>query len=189
MKPARSTTLCTAFFLVMLGAAFAQHVQTDFDHHANFSQCKTYSWQEINPANSPWDARINNAVDALLVAKGWTKVKSGGDVARRSDQELNATENTSDVLQRLRWRMGLAKIRGRRVWRLYHDRTRPQDGTLVVDLYDARTRQLIWRGSAEDRLSDKADKNVKNLDKGVANMFEAFPPGSARGEHRGSTPG
>jgi hypothetical protein len=81
MKPARSTTLCTAFFLVMLDAVFAQHVQTDFDRQANFSQYKTYSWQEINPANSLWDVRIKNAVDAQLAAKGWTRVDSGGDVA------------------------------------------------------------------------------------------------------------
>ena len=74
MKPARCTTLCTAFFLVMLDAVFAQHVQTDFDRQANFSQYKTYSWQEINPANSLWDARIKNAVDAQLAAKGWTRV-------------------------------------------------------------------------------------------------------------------
>jgi hypothetical protein len=30
----------------------------DFDHQANFSQYKTYSWQEIKPPNSLWDARI-----------------------------------------------------------------------------------------------------------------------------------
>ena len=53
-------------------------------------------------------------------------------------------------------------------------------GTLVVDLYDARTKQLILRGSAQDTLSDKATKNEKNLDKGVAKMFKAFPPGSAK---------
>jgi len=54
MKAVRSTAVCTVVFLVMLGVAFAQHVQTDFDHQANFSQYKTYSWQEIKPANSLW---------------------------------------------------------------------------------------------------------------------------------------
>jgi hypothetical protein len=45
-------------FLVALETAVAQQVTTDFDHQANFSQYKTYSWQEIKPANSLWDARI-----------------------------------------------------------------------------------------------------------------------------------
>ncbi len=74
MKSVRRTAVSTVFFLGMLGAAFAQHVKTDFDHQANFSQYKTYSWQEIKPANSLWDARIKNAVDAQLAAKGWTQV-------------------------------------------------------------------------------------------------------------------
>jgi hypothetical protein len=56
-----------------------------------------------------------------------------------------------------------------------------KDGTLVVDLYDGKTKQLIWRGSAEDMLSDKAENNEKNLDKGVARMFKSFPPHSTKG--------
>src|SRR6266478_4658063 len=81
MEPIRRTTVCIALLLVMLGSAFAQHVKTDFDHQANFSKYKTYSWQEIKPANSLWDARIKNAVDTQLAAKGWTQVPSGGDVS------------------------------------------------------------------------------------------------------------
>src|SRR5258705_12326867 len=81
MKPVRSTAVCTAVFLVILGSAFAQHVQTDFDHQANFSQYKTYSWQQIKAADPLWDARIKNAVDAQLEAKGLSQVDSEGDVA------------------------------------------------------------------------------------------------------------
>ena len=43
-------------------------------------------------------------------------------------------------------------------------------------MYDTKSKQLIWRGSAEDTLSDKAEKNEKSLDKGVAKMFKEFPP-------------
>jgi Domain of unknown function (DUF4136) len=178
MKPIGRTAVCTLLFLVALGSAFAQQVKTDFDHQANFSQYKTYSWQEIQPANSLWDARIKNAVDAQLSAKGWTQVASGGDVAIVAIK----TTQTQRSLQTFydgfgggwRWRgfggMGEAT-------------TTEQDykeGTLVVDLYDAKTKQLIWRGSAEDTLSNKAEKNEKNLEKGVAKMFKKFPPDSAK---------
>jgi hypothetical protein len=81
MKATTRVTTYGAFLMVLLGSAFGQHIQTDFDHQANFSQYKTYSWQEIKPANSLWDSRIKNAVDAQLSAKGWTQVDNGGDVA------------------------------------------------------------------------------------------------------------
>ena len=180
MKPMRRTALCTMFFMVLLGSAFAQKVQTDFDHQANFSQYKTYSWQEIKPANSLWDARIKNAVDAQLAAKGWTQVASGGDVAVVAVK----TSKTQRTLQTFYDGFG-----GGWGWRRFGGgglgdaTTTEQDykvGTLVIDLYDAKTKQLIWRGSAQDTLSDKAAKNEKNLDKGVAKMFKAFPPGSEK---------
>jgi hypothetical protein len=56
-----------------------------------------------------------------------------------------------------------------------------KEGTLVVDMYDAKTKQLIWRSSAEDTLSNKEAKNEKNLEKGVAKMLKKFPPDSAKG--------
>jgi len=48
--------------------------------------------------------------------------------------------------------------------------------SLVVEMFDTRTAKLIWRGSSSDTLSDKPDKNIKNLDKGVQKMFKNFPP-------------
>jgi hypothetical protein len=50
-------------------------------------------------------------------------------------------------------------------------------GTLVVDLFDATSKKLIWRGSSTDTLSSTSDKNIKALDKGVEKMFNHFPPG------------
>ena len=178
MKSRHRTTICAVFFLTMLGAAFAQHIQTDFDHQANFSQYKTYSWQEIKPANSLWDSRVKNAVDAQLAAKGWSQVDSDGDVAIVAIK----TTQTQRTLQTFYDGFG-----GGWRWRGFGGfgdaTTTEQDykeGTLVVDLYDAKTKQLIWRASAEDMLSDKAEKNEKNLDKGVEKMFKDFPPGSAK---------
>jgi hypothetical protein len=167
-----------AFGMALLGSALAQHIQTDFDHQANFSQYKTYSWQEIKASNTLWDARIKDAVNAQLAAKGWTQVDSGGDVAIVAIK----TTQTQRTLQTFYDGMG-----GGWRWRGFggfgESTTTEQDykeGTLVLDMYDTKTKQLIWRGSAEDTLSDKADKNEKKLEKGVAKMFKSFPPRSAK---------
>jgi hypothetical protein len=181
MKSLRRTVFSALFFVAMLGAAFAQQVKTDFDHQTNFSQYKTYSWQEIKSANSLWDTRIKNAVDAQLAAKGWNRVDNGGDVAIVAI----ATTQTQRSLQTFYDGFG-----GGWGWRRFggggfgESTTTEQDykeGTLVVDMYDAKNKQLIWRGSAEDTLSSKADKNEKNLDKGVAKMLKKFPPEAAKG--------
>ena len=181
MKRVRSTAFCTVFFLVMVGASFAQHVQTDFDHQANFSQYKTYSWQEIKPPNSLWDARIKSAVDAQLAAKGWTQVDSGGDVAIVAIKTTQTQKTLQTFYDGFGGGWGWRRFGGGGFGESTTTEQDYKDGTLVVDLYDAKTKQLIWRGSAEDMLSNKAEKNEKNLNKGVAKMFKAFPPGSAKG--------
>jgi Domain of unknown function (DUF4136) len=178
MKIARAAIVCTAFILTALASVFAQHVKTDFDHQANFSQYKTYSWQEIKPANSLWDARLKNAVDAQLASKGWTRVDTDGEVAIVAIK----TTQTERTLQTFYDGFG-----GGWRWRGsggFGDATTTEqdykEGTLVVDLYDGKTKQLIWRSSVEDTLSDKAEKNEKDLDKGVEKMFKDFPPKSAQ---------
>ena len=173
---------CTLFFVAMLGTAVAQQVKTDFDHQANFSRYKTYSWQEIKPANSLWDARIKSAADAQLAAKGWTQVDSGGNVS----MVAIATSQTERTLQTFYDGMG-GGWRWRGFGGMGEATATEQDykeGTLVVDLYDAKTKQLIWRGSAEDTVSNDAAKNEKNLDKSVVKMFKKFkkfPPQAAKG--------
>jgi hypothetical protein len=51
------------------------------------------------------------------------------------------------------------------------------EGTLVVDLYDASTRKMVWRGVATATVSDKPQKNTAKIDKALAKMFERYPPG------------
>jgi hypothetical protein len=53
-------------------------------------------------------------------------------------------------------------------------------GTLVVDIFDAKSKSLVFRGTAQDEMSEKADKNEKKLDKATAKMFKDFPPGAEK---------
>jgi len=180
MKPVRFAAICTAFLLVMLGGAFAQQVQTDFDHQANFSQYKTYSWQAIKTSDSLWDSRIKNAVGAQLAAKGWSQVDSGGDVSIVAIQTTQNQKTLQTFYDGLGGGWGYRRFGGGGFGEATTTEQDYKDGTLVVDLFDAKTKQLIWRGSAESMLSNKAENNEKNLEKGVAKMFKAFPPGSPK---------
>ena len=181
MKSVRFAAVYVAFSLVALSTVLAQNVRTDFDHQANFSQYKTYSWQEIKPANSLWDARIKRAVDAQLAAKGWTQVDNGGDVAIVAIKTTQTQRSLQTFYDGMGGGWGWRRFGGGGFGESETTEQDYKDGTLVVDMYDAKTKQLIWRGSAEDTLSSKAEKNEKNLEKGVAKMLKNFPPGSAKG--------
>ena len=161
--------------LLLASVSFAQHVKTDYDHNENFGQYKTYSWEKVQTKDPLLVDRIKDAVNSALTAKGWTLVPSGGDV------EVFAIETTQNRRTLDTFYHGFG---GGRRWGGFGDATTTVEtyrvGTLVIDLFDAKTEKLIWRGSSSDTLSDKADKNTKNLDKGVSKMFQHFPPGSPK---------
>jgi hypothetical protein len=54
------------------------------------------------------------------------------------------------------------------------------EGTLVVDIYEAKTKQLMWRGVAQGELKDSPEKREKQLQKASDKLFKDFPPGSAK---------
>jgi hypothetical protein len=168
---------CAAVSLLALTAGFAQHVQTDFDHQANFGQYRTYSGQEIKLGAFLWDSRIENAGNAQLEANGPAQVADGGDIAVVAIK----TSQMQRTLQTFYNGFGGGDWRWRGVGGFGESSTTEQDykeGTLVIDLFDGKRKQLIWRGSTEGVLSDKAEKNEEYLDRGVAKMFKNFPPES-----------
>jgi hypothetical protein len=163
-----------AMFIFLTSASFAQNVKTDYDRTVNFDQYKTYSWEKVQTQDPLWVDRIKSAVDADLTAKGWTQVPSDGNIslvaieATKTEQTLNTFYNGFGG----GWRWG--GFGG------FGDATTTTDtyqvGTLVLDMFDTQTKKLVWRGSASDTLSDKTDKNIKKLDKGVDKMLKHFPP-------------
>jgi hypothetical protein len=49
------------------------------------------------------------------------------------------------------------------------------EGTLVVGLFDGKTKALHWRGSANNTLSNSSTKNIRNFDKSLERLFKGFP--------------
>ena len=53
-------------------------------------------------------------------------------------------------------------------------------GTLVVDIFDAKTKKVIFRGTATDELSKDPKKTEKKMNKAATKMFKDFPPAAAK---------
>jgi hypothetical protein len=170
------SSIAMLFFLT--AASFAQQVKTDYDRTTNFGQYKTYSWKKIETKDPLWVDRIKSDVDASLTAKGWKQVPSGGDVS------LVATEITTNQPTLNTYYNNFGGFgRGFRGGGFGDSTTTVENykvGTLVLDMSDTQTNKLVWRGSASDALSNKSDKNIKNLDKGVQKMLKNFPPEASK---------
>jgi hypothetical protein len=171
MKMQMKVIVLIGLTLFLAKASFAQQVKTDYDRAAHFSQYKTFSWEKVQTPDPLWVDRIKAAVDAALAAKGWTQVESGGDisiVAIEIKQTLNTFYDDFGGGRRGRGFGGFGEA------------TTTSDtytvGTLVVDLFDAKTKNLVWRGVSSGMLSNKSNKNIEKLNRGVQKLFQHFPP-------------
>jgi hypothetical protein len=167
----------TAIAIVTAAASLAE-VKTDYDRSAEFNRYKTYSWGNVHTQNALWVDRIKVAVSSALAAKGWTEIESGGDVSimamemTEDHRSLNTYYENFGGWGWRRWGAGLGDGFGTATT----TEETYEVGTLVIDLFDTGTKKLIWRGSANDTLSDKSDQNIKRLNADVRKMFDHFPP-------------
>lgn len=139
----------------------------------SFSKYHSYKWVEIEGGSHPnqiVDAQIKQAIDTQLTAKGLTKVDNdkadlyvGYQVAIDQQKQWNAYGMGGGI----RWG-GMATATS----------TTINVGTLVLDMYDPATKQLVWTGTATKTLdpSSNQEKNQKNLDKAMQKLLKNFPP-------------
>jgi hypothetical protein len=178
-----------AKYLVSIGAValftaacgYSIKTATDYNRNVRFSNYHSFYIMKGNSSGNPlMDQRATADVESALAAKGWSKVPEGQGQAAVVVHAATKTKHTYETLYdgfgggwgwRRRWGgMGMGGAT-----------TYVQDykvGTLVVDIFDAQTKEAIWHGSASDALSDNASSNAKATEQAVDKMFTSFPPGS-----------
>jgi hypothetical protein len=161
-------------------AAFAQDVKTDYDKSADFGAIKTFSVKIGTSWNNQIsEKRVTEEIEQTLTEKGWTKNDANPDAlvllhgATEKQKSLNTFYSGGYGGYRYRgWggmgRMGTATT----------TTSEYTVATLVVDIFDAKSKALLFRGTAADEISDKAEKNIKKVEKASSKMFKDFPPGS-----------
>ena len=176
MSRIRKPAFVTLVIFSLATISLAQEIKTDYDRSADFSRYKTFSFEKIETKDPLWVDRITAAVGGALTSKGLTQVQSDGDIAIIA-VGMSAERQTLNTFY--------DNFGGGWGWRHwggegFGDATTTTEtyrvGTLVVDLFDRKTKALLWRGSASNTLSNSSTKNIKNLDKGVEKLFKDFPP-------------
>lgn len=177
----RNPVLALTLASFVAAPVFAADVSTDYDHNANFRSYRTFSFYKVSAADPLFDQRIKDEVTADLTKAGMQMVPSGGDIA------ITAVGSTHDESEYNTFYDGLGGggwgWRGWGGWgggwgNTQTTVTRVPVGTLMLDMYDAQSHQLIWRGRSSDTLSNNSQKNTKKLDKAIDKMLNGFPPKS-----------
>ena len=163
--------------VMTVGCGYSIKTSTDYDHTVNFSNYHTFFMLKGNSSGNPLlDQRVTDDVRRALESKGWAEVPEGEGRAAVVVHEATKTKHTYETFYDgwggWRWR-----------WGGFGDATTYVEnykvGTVVVDIFDADTKQAMWRGAATDALSDNAARNASATEDAITKMFARFPPGEA----------
>jgi hypothetical protein len=179
MKPTKAARVLSVLLWIAT-ALHAQRVQTSYDHDADFSGDKTYSWRQMTAPNALWDQHVKDAVNSSLAAKGLTQIPSGGDLA------IFASD-TSEEHHKL---VATCKDTGGG-WAgsgfgggPFCDATTTTKtyivNTLAVEIFDASSNTLLWHASSAETLSGDSNTDIRNLNRDVEKLFSHFPSGSRK---------
>jgi hypothetical protein len=158
---------------------FAHRVRTDFDHGTHFSCYKTFSWAypadgpsppEIVFPNQIMQTRIAGSIEEALAARGLKHVPKGGDLL--ISYGVNVTEQPvfTTFSDGPGWGWG---------WGSGFSTTTVQtiyEGTLVLNMVDARQKKLVFQGTSTQTVSSRPERNTKRLARAVNEIFEKYPP-------------
>ena len=161
--------------------AAAQDVKVDFDKAFDFSTVKTYSIR-IGTAwgNDLSERRVLTEIDTEIAAKGWKKVAD--DAQANILVVLHGATQTKHSASTFYTGMGGYGYRGfgggmGTAQTVVSEYT---VGMLVVDMFEAKSKNLVFRGTAESEISDNANKNASRLEKASTKMFKNFPPAAKK---------
>jgi Domain of unknown function (DUF4136) len=176
----------TWLLLASAAAAFACsgiRVTTDYDPNADFSNVRSYAWFEETSGvqgdradvTSLLDRRVRSAVDGELQRKGIARVDKstakilvGYHLGVETKLDVD-TINSGYGYGRYGYYGGISTQTTVREY---------QEGTLLIDVIDPSSKQLVWRGSGQARIRQNStpEEREKRIGEAVKEILESFPP-------------
>ncbi|MBC7804559.1 MAG: DUF4136 domain-containing protein [Akkermansiaceae bacterium] len=185
----------TLLGVVGCGSSRGLSVKTDYDPTADFSRYRTFAFvpgRILLPGNvrdtnnTVLGDRIRNSVTTQLEEKGLRQVSSVQDsdllvtytagVRTRQEMESRAAGEPRPFGW---WGRGFYGSGGwwgpayREFWVQNYT-----EGTILMDLIDTRSRQLVWRAYVTDRLTKAPDAD--QVSRIAAKVFATYPPKSSQ---------
>ncbi len=161
--------MCALLVCLACTVATGQQVSVNYNHNQSFSNYHTYAWGTNNAnqiQNSILAQVAQQDIDTAMQGKGLSKVTE----AQNPDLILTANGGMKQETSYSAW--GMRGIGGGMGGITPEQNV---EATMIVDLYDAKTQSLVWRGIAQDTLSNNGNKNQQDVEKAIQKMFKQWP--------------
>jgi hypothetical protein len=173
----KATKILPFVLLLVLASCSSVKVYSDYDKQVDFTPYKTYAFHKngIDKAEiSDLDKkRILHAIDETMSAKGFTKSDNPDlliSFFTKEREEVNVNQFNAG------WGYGWGWGWNPFLWGGNTMVTRHTEGSLYIDIIDAKKKELIWQGEGEGVLTKDRDKKEALIKEFVSKILEQYPP-------------
>ncbi len=164
--------------LLIAAPNFAQDVNVDWDRDYQ-GPWETYAWVAAKDAarNPLVDQRIVKAIDYWLTMRGRREVKPEENPNVIVTYHTNTQDQVVVTADTMGYGYGPGFYWGGGMGGMTTTTARSHTytkGTLVVDVWDAKEKKLLFRGTATDTVDDNPEKMEKKINKCVEKMVKEF---------------
>lgn len=163
--------------LFVLASCSSVRVNSDYDKNVSFDGYKTYAYQksgidkvEISDLDKK---RILRSIDEAMATKGFTKSETPDVLINFFTKEREQVDvNQFNAGWGYGWGFGWSPW----MWSNNTSVSRYTEGTLTIDIIDAKKKELIWQGQGEGVLTKNTDKKDENIKEFVDKILSQYPP-------------
>jgi hypothetical protein len=183
MSRKRLVTIFAVLAVVAAGYAWAK-VISDHDPNADFTAYKTYGWLQRGDANElqlpdHLRMRLQRVTEEVLAEKGLEPAPA----PPQTDLYLTYHFGASEEFQVDYVPYSTYSTWGYGYWGGYAGGytqvRRYTEGTLVLDIVDAKTHKLVWVGSISKEVRS-VNPPGKRIEKSITKLLKTFPPPSPK---------
>jgi hypothetical protein len=185
----RLTTGATRLALLLLvalvaGCATGPRITTDTDPSADFSRYSTFAFFEPLAVEdkgyaTPASKRMKSAARREMEARGYVYDEARPDLLVNINAYINERQdviNTPQLQQRLYYDYRYRGYVSSAYWVNRTDVYNYTEGTLNVDLVDAREKQLVWEGVAVGRMANtRPSERDARVNQAIGEIFAQYP--------------
>ena len=160
-------------------------VTDDFDHAVNFRAFKTWAWYPQQPSDTEGgpakgyqsflDKRMRAAVTAEMNRKGLTEVDKAPDIYVAYSARVEEKQQVSPYYNGLGYPYGYGYGGFGGFGRNAQSVTQYKAGTVVIDIIDARRKELAWRGTGQAQVNQNSIDEVETI-RIVNGVLSTYPP-------------
>ena len=147
-------------------------VSVDYDKEASFESIKTYAFLKTSVDKleiSDLDKkRILRSIDEVMQTKGFAKSENPDVLISLFTKE----KERIDIYNSFNYGWGWHPFYGAN----YSHVSRTPEGTLIIDILDAKNRVLLWQGIGKGYLTQNPDQKDERIKTFVSEILMQFPP-------------